>query len=313
MFKKHVIIFWQLLDLPQSFAKDVQDFVKVLYSSGQTDLSVKQQLDHSENNTFNVYKLIILSNAAFVDLLVWSSDELAGVSLCNALTEKINSFPGHKLAISHYPLLVVCLNGLGELAQKFPNLAEDIIALLRDFLVNPSPILFKLGKQQLEMQNRSAAFKIDSYEESVESPDLNHSSNFVKKVYEQLRDRGINNLCIALRSGVQLDQHCIQAFIASVSNRLYQIDKKDKESNLVITNTLVALGRIAVNLSDIPKTMDSILQFFQQRFCRPPSSLDSLIVEQLAEMVLVQNREVKNDLEFLKLFYFYKYFLATYL
>lgn len=286
-----------LQGLPQTFTRDVQEFVKILYSSGQTDLSAKQQLDHSENNVFNIYKLIILSNAAFVDLLVWSSDELAGVSLCNALTEKINSSPGHKLAISHYPLLVVCLDGLGELAQKFPNIADDIVASLRDFLVNPSPILFKLDKQQTEMQNRSNTFNITPPYEDI-ARDLQSSINFIKKIYCQLRDRGINNLCIALRSCLQVDQHCIQAFIASVSNRLYQIDKKDKESNLVATNTLLALGQIAIKLSDVPKTMDSILQFFQQRFCRPPSPLDSLIVEQLAEMVLIQNRKVSYHLSF---------------
>jgi len=166
-----------LQGLPQTFTRDVQEFVKILYSSGQTDLSAKQQLDHSENNVFNIYKLIILSNAAFVDLLVWSSDELAGVSLCNALTEKINSSPGHKLAISHYPLLVVCLDGLGELAQKFPNIADDIVASLRDFLVNPSPILFKLDKQQTEMQNRSNTFNITPPYEDI-ARDLQSSINF---------------------------------------------------------------------------------------------------------------------------------------
>src|SRR5581483_11423665 len=99
--------------------------------------------------------------------------------------------------------------------------------------------------------------------------------------FEQLRQRAIRNLCVALRSGLIVDEHCIQAFIASVSNRLYQAEKSDMESNLVSLNTIISLGKVAINLSDTPKTMEFILQFFQQRFCRPPSHLDALIVEQL--------------------------------
>lgn len=48
------------------------------------------------------------------------------------------------------PLLMVCLEGLGKLAQKFPNIASTSIYYLRDFLVVPSPILLKLHRQQSE-------------------------------------------------------------------------------------------------------------------------------------------------------------------
>ena len=48
------------------------------------------------------------------------------------------------------PLLLVCLEGLGKLADKFPNIASTSIAALRDFLVRPSPILTKLHRRQSE-------------------------------------------------------------------------------------------------------------------------------------------------------------------
>lgn len=75
-------------------------------------------------------------------------------SLCGRLTEKINSNHNHKLVLAHMPLLMVCLEGLGKLAQKFPNIASTSIYCLRDFLITPSPILFKLHRQSNERGNK---------------------------------------------------------------------------------------------------------------------------------------------------------------
>lgn len=52
------------------------------------------------------------------------------------------------------PLLMVCLDGLGKLAQKFPNIAGTSISNLRDFVVDPSPILAKLHAQAKAQQKK---------------------------------------------------------------------------------------------------------------------------------------------------------------
>lgn len=44
--------------------------------------------------------------------------------------------------------------GLGKLAQKFPNIAGTSISYLRDFLVDPSPILAKLHAQAVAQQKK---------------------------------------------------------------------------------------------------------------------------------------------------------------
>lgn len=48
------------------------------------------------------------------------------------------------------------------------------------------------------------------------------------------------------------------------------------------------LGHVAVSMKGTPKTTDTILHFFQQRFCRVPSALDALIVDQLGCMIIAQ-------------------------
>ena len=46
--------------------------------------------------------------------------------------------------LAHLPLTLVCLDGLGNLSEKHPVMAQQAVSCLRDFLINPSDILTQL-------------------------------------------------------------------------------------------------------------------------------------------------------------------------
>ena len=90
----------------------------------------------------------------------------------------------------------------------------------------------------------------------------------------------------ALTSGQTIDENCVQAFLASVANRLYISESSDGNSTLISTSAILTLGYVAFKLHSVPKTTESVLAILQQRFCHPPSALDPLIVEQLGYLIL---------------------------
>ncbi|PVD31364.1 hypothetical protein C0Q70_06776 [Pomacea canaliculata] len=275
-------------DLPALFMREVFEFVTELYRAGQAELDKRHHSYLDQLLEFNPYSLNVHSVAACVDLLFWAiRDEADAENLCLKLSEKISMNTEKRLLLRHAPLTLVALEAIGKLAVKFPHLASTMVASLRDFLVTPSPILSKLNKYSLSTNSASPTnIRITVTDEDKQG------SKRARKPKDKLLTT-LENLqevygCIreALKAGLNVDADCVQAFLASISNRLYRAEMSDRESNLISTNTILTLSHLAVSLKDTPKTVESILQIFQQRFCSPPSPLDVLIVDQLGCMVM---------------------------
>ena len=67
-------------------------------------------------------------------------------SLVTKLTDRITASSSHRLIVAHLPLILVCIEGLGSLAEKFPMLAKQSGDCLREFLTHPSRLLIRLNR-----------------------------------------------------------------------------------------------------------------------------------------------------------------------
>lgn len=121
--------------------------------------------------------LIILANASAIELyFLCVEDESDAEKLCTKCSEKFSIHLGLSDTIIQAPLIASCIQVLGRLAMKYPNLSKISVRHLTDFLTEPSPILLKQYKHIIE----KLTLKTDTIQSGIKSP-VNGNSTLTAK------------------------------------------------------------------------------------------------------------------------------------
>lgn len=87
------------------------------------------------------------------------------------------------------------------MAEKFPALANAVIAVLREFLVHPSPVLDRLSRHCDEVNKNKVAMRpVQGRTQSADRQDTPRGKsamvNKITDAFLQLRDVAMKNVCV---------------------------------------------------------------------------------------------------------------------
>ncbi|KAH7939075.1 hypothetical protein HPB52_005251 [Rhipicephalus sanguineus] len=250
------------------------------------DASEQEQKDH-QYTCVHRFRASVQTVATCVEILVWAEvDENGADLLCGKLSEKLQAAHGLKLALGHLPILISCLDGVRTLAEMFPLIVDGCMLAARDFLGAPAPVLLKLYQCMEELvSGDNAGVRLKPFTKAC-------LKRICTYIYRYLGKRfAIKNIF------AEVDLVKLKAYRSGLLVFFVQAEISGGEGALIAINTVMALGKMAVALKGTPKTEKSVLQFFQQRFCKPPSTLDTLIVDQMGRMLVAKvDRTVRDEI-----------------
>ncbi|MFH4983542.1 hypothetical protein AB6A40_010251 [Gnathostoma spinigerum] len=283
--------------LSEKFAKEMNAFITELFKRGQSELTASKSTDEdkrvkgSRELTVNRTKMLVVGNSICLKLIVWASvDEIDSETIFTLISEQLWFAQGHRYVLSHMPIRLAALEALGTIAEKYPQIATTIVVPnLTRFMLEPSPILAKLAADGTLFDKRS----VNDTERKDEDQTSRRSLGL-----ESLRSTAINSICRALRASMHVDDQSVQACLTSISAKLFLCTSADfpGSSSLVLENAISIIGGIGVALVDVPDVPNFVLNIFQQRFCKPATSLDILMVNVLANMWIAGAREIYDSI-----------------
>ncbi|CAD5119038.1 DgyrCDS7687 [Dimorphilus gyrociliatus] len=280
-------------DLPKEFHDKIRNFVFTLSGNGYLQLELHPSATN-DKHTNNFSDLAVQGNRACTELMIWArQDEAEAQKLEGVLKRKLRNSLDPKLLSTHFPLHLAAISVIGKLAKKFPHMASSVVSELRDFLVIPAPILFKYVKysqsSEYDKYARLGSLLVSSEGIVFDTLDTSLQKNSKMKmaaIFETLRDTAIQNICLALEAGYEIDNNSVDAFLLSLIGKLTESELTNNKVKIVTVNTIFTMARVAVVLKHIPKVVETVMSLLNQKFCNPPSVIDTLIVDQFAYMVI---------------------------
>lgn len=85
---------------------------------------------------------------------------------------------------------------MGTLSEKFPGLANSVVAALREFLVHPSPILDRLNRHSQTRSPRSPMRSVTTNTDYSKGAVVNK----ITEAFDQLRDIAMKSVCRLVNS-----------------------------------------------------------------------------------------------------------------
>ncbi|CAJ0959757.1 unnamed protein product, partial [Mesorhabditis belari] len=282
----------------REFAKELHAFVAEILKRNNDlrSLSVSEENKRSHQHLIepiNRGRIAIMAHSVALELIVWAAiDDIDSDSVCNQMSERLFHTSTNRIPLSQLPLFYRALSALGGLAEKFPSVATTtVIPNLTKFLLEPAPLLTKLAGELNEYHRGDPG-------------ELRDEENLRKRrqALEKLRNVAISALCRSLKSSLKVDANSIRACLAGTSSKLYACSKAEINFvvTLVIENAILLLGGIGQAQANSEEVPELILQIFLQRFSNPPSPLDTLIVQCLAQMWTAGCRRIHDGI--MKLF-----------
>ncbi|XP_077969116.1 phosphatidylinositol 4-kinase alpha-like isoform X2 [Styela clava] len=234
------------------------------------------------------------------------------------MTDRLQTSESTRLFLAHVPLLLRCLEGLGDVVEASNQHFKQVIDTLREFFVNPAPVLIKLKK--LKDSVDSGITSVTGVSGTIPrkkkkdplSPvsSLTSANKVFTKIsniehnedpYTLIKDVAIQSVCRALAVGIKDDPECVPAFISALSNKIFSLDVNSSTSQIVSMHCVEVMSRVAVASREwITNITPQVVATLQRRLHSPPSSLDDLIVDQFACIaVLGEDKQYEEILNML--------------
>ncbi|KAM3184691.1 hypothetical protein ACTXT7_007852 [Hymenolepis weldensis] len=189
---------------------------------------------------------------------------------------------------AHAGLLVVVLACVGELPQHIPYLSKTTLDCLSEFLLFPSPTLSKLNRSICRnVSGRRSNNSASTRARTTTLDQLAHGSRSprAQRLLDRIRGTAIQSLCRVLLT----NKSYVESLLAELSRKLYNATtESDRDTDLIYQNVILTLGRVGVELANIPNTQEQVLQLIQQCLEIPAVSLELIekIIDQCACMVI---------------------------